>query len=93
MKNILIRSIILSTVIFAFIGCDDFLDEAPETFQTPQNFFETEDQINEAIAGIYNTNRGLASIGVLAKIGLITPVFSSIPPIEGVSIMRKWICS
>ncbi len=41
------------------VGCDSFLDEAPETFRTPQNFFETEDQINEAIAGIYNTNRGL----------------------------------
>ncbi|WP_299212706.1 RagB/SusD family nutrient uptake outer membrane protein [uncultured Aquimarina sp.] len=40
-------------------GCDDFLDETPETFQTPQGFFENEDQLNEAIAGIYNTNRGL----------------------------------
>jgi hypothetical protein len=43
----------------AFVGCEDYLDETPETFRTPQNFFETEDQINEAIAGIYNTNRGL----------------------------------
>ncbi|MDJ0645793.1 MAG: RagB/SusD family nutrient uptake outer membrane protein [Flavobacteriaceae bacterium] len=59
MKNIAILSIILSTVIVTFIGCDDFLEEAPETFQTPQNFFETENQINEAITGIYNTNRGL----------------------------------
>ena len=41
------------------IACDDFLDQTPETFQTPQSFFETEDQINEAVAGIYNTNRGL----------------------------------
>ncbi len=45
--------------LLAFIGCDDFLDETPETFQTPQGFFETEDQLNEAVAGIYNTNRGL----------------------------------
>ncbi len=59
MKNIAILSIILSTVMVTFIGCDDFLEEAPETFQTPQNFFETENQINEAITGIYNTNRGL----------------------------------
>ena len=59
MKNISIRPIILLIIFFSFIGCDDFLDETPEVFQTPQNFFETEDQINEAVAAIYNTNRGL----------------------------------
>ncbi|NAS10545.1 RagB/SusD family nutrient uptake outer membrane protein [Poritiphilus flavus] len=59
MKNNTILSMLLSTTIFLFVGCDDFLDQAPETFQTPQNFFETEDQINQAIAGIYNTNRRL----------------------------------
>ncbi|WP_165395192.1 RagB/SusD family nutrient uptake outer membrane protein [Flagellimonas allohymeniacidonis] len=59
MKNNTILSILVLTTIFLFVGCDDFLEQAPETFQTPQNFFETEDQINEAIAGIYNTNRGL----------------------------------
>ncbi|QLG44643.1 RagB/SusD family nutrient uptake outer membrane protein [Costertonia aggregata] len=63
MKNKTILSILLVTTVFIFVGCDDFLDEAPETFQTPQNFFETEAQINEAIAGIYNTNRGLMSVG------------------------------
>ena len=41
------------------MGCDDFLDEAPETFITPQNFFQTEQQFDEAVAAIYNTNRGL----------------------------------
>lgn len=59
MKNIVIRLIILSIIMLPFSGCDEFLDQSPETFQTPQNFFETEAQINEAIAGIYNTNRGL----------------------------------
>ncbi len=59
MKNIAVRIIILSTLLVTFSSCEDFLDETPETFRTPQNFFETESQINEAIAGIYNTNRGL----------------------------------
>ncbi len=59
MKNIAVRLIILSTLLVAFSGCEDFLEENPETFRTPQNFFQTEAQINEAIAGIYNTNRGL----------------------------------
>ncbi|NYJ27889.1 RagB/SusD family nutrient uptake outer membrane protein [Allomuricauda sp. ARW1Y1] len=59
MKNNIITSILLVTTVFLFMGCDDFLDETPETFRTPQNFFETEAQINEAVAGIYNTNRGL----------------------------------
>ncbi|WGK65244.1 RagB/SusD family nutrient uptake outer membrane protein [Croceiramulus getboli] len=59
MKNHSILSILLLTTAFLFAGCEDFLEEAPETFQTPQNFFENEDQLNEAVAGIYNTNRGL----------------------------------
>lgn len=63
MKNNTIVTIVFMTTLFLTVGCDDFLDQAPETFQTPQNFFETEDQINEAIAGIYNTNRGLMSVG------------------------------
>ncbi len=45
--------------LLALLGCDDFLDETPETFQTPQGFFENEDQLNEAVTAIYNTNRGL----------------------------------
>ncbi|WP_179021778.1 RagB/SusD family nutrient uptake outer membrane protein [Winogradskyella forsetii] len=59
MKNTTIRFIVLSTIILTFGACEDFLEQSPETFQTPQNFFETEAQINEAISGIYNTNRGL----------------------------------
>ncbi|WP_350285803.1 RagB/SusD family nutrient uptake outer membrane protein [uncultured Croceitalea sp.] len=59
MKKTTILSVLPLTIILLLMGCDDFLDETPETFQTPQNFFQTEAQINEAITGIYNTNRGL----------------------------------
>lgn len=55
MKTRILFLMILAT----FVSCEDFLDETPETFNTPQGFFKTEDQINEAVAGIYNTNRGL----------------------------------
>ncbi len=49
----------LILMIFGLLGCDDFLDEAPEDFVTPQGFFKNEAQFNEAVTAIYNTNRGL----------------------------------
>ncbi|MEO0528565.1 MAG: RagB/SusD family nutrient uptake outer membrane protein [Bacteroidota bacterium] len=52
-------SLFIITIALVAASCEDFLDESPETFQTPQAFFQTEAQINEAVAGIYNTNRGL----------------------------------
>ncbi len=42
-----------------FVGCSDFLDETPENFITPQGFFRNEQQINEAVSAIYNSNRNL----------------------------------
>ncbi|NHF58607.1 RagB/SusD family nutrient uptake outer membrane protein [Flavobacteriaceae bacterium TP-CH-4] len=51
--------IILSIAFILLWSCDDFLDQSPETFQTPTNFFKTEAQIDEAVAAIYNTNRAL----------------------------------
>ena len=57
MKNY--TTLLLLASILVIVGCDDSLNQVPETFQTPLNFFQTEDQINEAVAGIYNTNRGL----------------------------------
>ncbi|PRX53793.1 RagB/SusD family nutrient uptake outer membrane protein [Flagellimonas meridianipacifica] len=52
-------SLYMITVALVAVSCDEFLEESPETFQTPQAFFQTEAQIDEAVAGIYNTNRGL----------------------------------
>ena len=45
--------------LIALLGCDEFLEENPETFQTPRTFFQNEQQINEAITAIYDQNRDL----------------------------------
>tara|TARA_R110002051_G_scaffold63132_5_gene114963 strand:- start:85663 stop:87108 length:1446 start_codon:yes stop_codon:yes gene_type:complete len=46
-------------IAISLIGCDEFLDETPEDFITPQGFYKNEQQLNEAVSAIYNTNRGL----------------------------------
>ena len=53
------KYILLSLTATLLFGCEDFLNENPETFQTPQSFFANERQFNEAVTAIYNTNRGL----------------------------------
>ncbi len=68
MKNITVRSIIFSTLLLTLFGCEDYLELTPETFLTPENFYETEAQLDEAIAAIYNTNRGLNN-GVYWRFG------------------------
>ncbi len=51
--------IFFSILIFGLLGCEDFLDNTPETTITPQGFFQNQNQFNEAVTAIYNTNRGL----------------------------------
>ena len=53
------KYILLSLTATLLFGCEDFLNENPETFQTPQSFFVNERQFNEAVTAIYNTNRSL----------------------------------
>ena len=54
-----LRYLLILCPIFGFLGCDDFLDETPEDFQTPQSFFQNEQQLDEAVSAIYNTNRDI----------------------------------
>ncbi|MCF8715473.1 RagB/SusD family nutrient uptake outer membrane protein [Joostella atrarenae] len=35
------------------------MDESPEAFRTPQSFYKTESEIDQAVAGVYRTNRVL----------------------------------
>lgn len=51
--------ILIPLVAFTFSSCDDFLDVRPETFLTPGNFYQNEQQIDQAVAAVYNVNRGL----------------------------------
>lgn len=46
-------------IAISLISCDSFLDETPENFITPQGFFKNEQQLNEAVNAVYNTNRNL----------------------------------
>jgi starch-binding outer membrane protein, SusD/RagB family len=50
---------ILFTLVFSITSCNDFLDVTPETRYTPSNFFKTEEQISDAVVGIYQQNRAL----------------------------------
>ncbi|MEM7548570.1 MAG: RagB/SusD family nutrient uptake outer membrane protein [Bacteroidota bacterium] len=42
-----------------FTSCDDFLDVTPRAFITPSNFYQSEDDFDRAVAGIYQRNRSL----------------------------------
>ncbi|XLS29632.1 RagB/SusD family nutrient uptake outer membrane protein [Flavobacteriaceae bacterium M23B6Z8] len=44
---------------FVFVGCEDFLDETPDAFRTPQGFFEKESEVTQAVSAIYRTNGAL----------------------------------
>lgn len=57
MKNIFIY--LFTFLACVLISCDDFLETFPETDRTPENFFQNEVQMVEAVAGIYNVNRQL----------------------------------
>lgn len=48
-------------VVFAFslVGCDSFLQPEPQSFQTTTNFYQTPDQIEQAVNGAYTQMRTL----------------------------------
>lgn len=49
----------MSILLLATSSCDDFLNIEPESYLTPPFFFQNEDDINRAVAGIYQVNRSL----------------------------------
>lgn len=51
--------IYLAISVFALMSCEDFLNVAPETSQTPVNFYQNQQQIDEAVAAVYSENRDL----------------------------------
>ncbi|WKN45604.1 RagB/SusD family nutrient uptake outer membrane protein [Tunicatimonas pelagia] len=55
------KYILYLVALMLFSGCEEFLDEPPRTFQTPQGFFTNEQQLNEAVTAIYNINRQLVN--------------------------------
>ena len=56
MKRI-IYSIILSVIVLAMaVSCTDFLKESPKTFESPDNYFTTVDEMQKAVNGCYGTS-------------------------------------
>jgi hypothetical protein len=52
----------LSILITSFSSCnDDFLDENPKSFISPENFYKTEADANAALMAVYNGLRGIYS--------------------------------
>ncbi len=52
MKNL--YKVIFSTLILAFSGCSDFLDETPKGRYTTENFYKTEEHAFLALTGVYS---------------------------------------
>lgn len=44
---------------FTVTSCDGDLDEHPYTFIDPSSFYQTEDEVNEALNGVYNRLRNI----------------------------------
>ncbi|WP_195280570.1 RagB/SusD family nutrient uptake outer membrane protein [Parabacteroides johnsonii] len=51
--------IFVTSVIFICSGCEDFLDENPETFYTTDNAFSTPGQVDQALIAAYSQIRDL----------------------------------
>jgi hypothetical protein len=47
------------TVAASFTACDDFLAPEPATFASSETYFQTPDQMEQAISGLYTEMRGL----------------------------------
>ena len=58
MKNKLL--IIMVSILF-LAGCENFLEVTPESFLSPQTFFDSEKNIEIAVSGVYDLlgDRGL----------------------------------
>ncbi len=54
------------------ISCEKFLDTTPEDFLTPKNYYETEEQLQNALNGVYATLRSpyLYGNNMLGRMGL-----------------------
>ena len=48
-----IKHIVLGMMLLALGSCDDFLNIAPESAVTPENFFKTESDFRQAVDGVY----------------------------------------
>ncbi len=50
-------------------SCDEFLDESPEAFRTPDFFYQNENEVNQGVAGVYASNRALYASQLQLRFG------------------------
>lgn len=62
-RRILAFLIALTVGAITLVGCDNFLQPEPKSFQTTTNFYNTPDQIGQAVNGAYTQLRGLFGSG------------------------------
>lgn len=44
----------VTVVLFVLAACDSFLDSTPKDFLSPENYYETEEQLNYGLNGVYD---------------------------------------
>ena len=54
-----LRTALAVCLLFAWAGCDSFLEPDPASFSTTANFYETPAQFEQAVNGIYSRFRTL----------------------------------
>lgn len=62
MKKITIY--IFALILTVSTSCNKFLDTVPSDFAVPEQFYNTESQLNEALAGVYNSLTTTATYGL-----------------------------
>jgi starch-binding outer membrane protein, SusD/RagB family len=68
MKKIALSLLILSCVI---TSCKKFLDTKPTDFIVPEHYYNTEQQLNEALSGVYNSLTTVATYGLQQNFYLV----------------------
>ena len=68
MKKLLLLMVVLTTS----LSCKKFLTERPEDFLSPENYYETEAQLDFALNGVYTvmTENGTYASAMLGRLGL-----------------------
>jgi hypothetical protein len=68
MKKIIVPILMLC---IAGVSCKKFLDTKPTDFAVPEQYYNTEQQLNEALAGVYNSITTTATYGLYQSFYLV----------------------
>ncbi|MEM9896939.1 MAG: RagB/SusD family nutrient uptake outer membrane protein [Bacteroidota bacterium] len=65
------KKILLASMVLIALSCDDYLEAEPFSFTSPENFYQTAEDAEIALAGVYNTltARNIQGFGNLSYFG------------------------